>query len=703
MRKVLAGRGPSVAAWATAACVLAGITPDARAARWQDSSGDWSFNWDTTIGYAQGWRVSSPDCRVIATANGGCGYSPNVDNGDLNFLAKATFSQAATGVTELALNYKEKAGLFVRASGLYDFEVMDNNGERRIPLDHFAKDYVGSYVRLLDAFGFWRFDLGTRPSELRLGRQVVSWGESTFIPNGLNQVNHFDVANLRTPGSELKTALLPDDMVVFNSQLTKNVSTQLLYLLDWNKTIVEPNCSYFSTNDGGTPGGNKVFLGFGQISDLGVNFAPLGGPFISNFQAINRLPDHNPSNAGQYGINFKVNFPSLNHGTQIGFYFMNYTSKVPVVSAQTGTQAGVANGFGAVSAVGGAAQALAAGLPFNEAVAVGAAAGQQRATQLGGNLSATTATQYATIGANTLLAGGSVAAQAQSLGTNEYGQTAGYFEEYPQDIKLMGVSFNTQIQQTGTALQGELSYRHGIPFQVDDTELLYGALTPFESGVAQLLGEPVSAPGQCQPTGPTPVTGCNQLGAFGLNQTVTGWERKNMWQAQATATQIFANVFKASQLVLVFEGAVDYVPQLNNLYTGGPVGLGLRLDGPGTNLSGNPQIGSYPQYPNLYESGARFPTSWSYGYVAAARLEYTNLIPSVNILPHITWSQDLSGISPGPGGNFLEGRHAVTVGVGANLHQRWDFDVSYTQYGGAAGNNLLNDRDFVGASIKYSF
>ena len=185
------------------------------------------------------------------------------------------------------------------------------------------------------------------------------------------------------------------------------------------------------------PGATRSFSASGTISDLGVNFASLGGPFINNFQAINRLPDHNPSNAGQYGVNFKVNFPSLNHGTQIGFYFLNYTSKVPVVSAQTGTQAGLANGFGAVSAVGGAAQALAAGLPFNEAVAVGAAAGQQRAAQLGGNLSATTATQYATIGANTLLAGGNVAAQAQSLGTNEYGQTAGYFEEFPQDIKLL--------------------------------------------------------------------------------------------------------------------------------------------------------------------------------------------------------------------------------------------------------------------------
>jgi len=29
--------------------------------------------------------------------------------------------------------------------------------------------------------------------------------------------------------------------------------------------------------------------------------------------------------------------------------------------------------------------------------------------------------------------------------------------------------------------------------------------------------------------------------------------------------------------------------------------------------------------------------------------------------------------------------------------------VSYTQFGGAGQYNLLNDRDFVAASIKYSF
>ena len=129
------------------------------------------------------------------------------------------------GVTELSLNFRDKMGLFVRADGLYDFEVMDNQEGRPHPLNHEAKNLVGSYTRLLDAFGFWRFDLGSMPSELRLGRQVVSWGESTFIQGGLNQVNHFDVSALRVPGAELKEALLPDEMAVFNLQLSKNLST----------------------------------------------------------------------------------------------------------------------------------------------------------------------------------------------------------------------------------------------------------------------------------------------------------------------------------------------------------------------------------------------------------------------------------------------------------------------------------------------
>jgi len=707
------GRRSSLRA-AAAVCLGTLICVDAQAINFQSASGDWSGSWDTTIAYGQGWRATGRNCLLIAIADGGCGYSPNIDDGDLNY-GKGTFSQAFTGVTELSLKYKDKGGVFVRGSGLYDVYVMGDNTQRT-PLSHDARDLVGSYTRLLDAFGYWRFDLGSMPSEVRLGRQVVSWGESTFIPGGLNEVNHFDVSALLTPGSELKQALLPDSMGVLNLQLTKDISTQLLYLFDWHETLAPPTGSYFGTSDAGVIGGNRLYLGFGAISDQGVNFSPLGGPLYSDFQAVNRLPDHKPPDSGQYGANVKFYLPNLGQGTQVGLYFLNYTSRLPVLAANTGTQAGLGNAFGAINAIGGAAQALAAGLPFAAAVATGAAVGQSRAAATGGNLSLLTATQYATIGANTLLAGGNVNAQAQSIGTYEYGKTAGYFEEFPQDIKMIGASFNGEIKATGTAIQGEVAFRHNVPLQLDDVELLYAALTPFEAGIAGLLsnGQVVPHPGTCPKNSPTPVSDCNQLGVFGLGQTIRGWELKNTWQAGFTATQTFANVLKASQAVLVAEAAADYVPGLENKYSGGPEGFGLRYDGPGTNLSGNPNLGGYPQFPAVngqcvtpgfqcVEPGSAFPDKFSWGYVIAGRLEYANLLAAWDILPHATWSQDVHGVSPGPGGNFVQGRHAATVGVGADLQKTWDLDVSYTRFGGAGQYNLLNDRSFVAASIKFSF
>jgi len=51
------------------------------------------------------------------------------------------------------------------------------------------------------------FRLRLDARDVRLGRQVISWGESTFIPNGINVINPIDVARLRTPGSELREAL----------------------------------------------------------------------------------------------------------------------------------------------------------------------------------------------------------------------------------------------------------------------------------------------------------------------------------------------------------------------------------------------------------------------------------------------------------------------------------------------------------------
>ena len=62
----------------------------------------------------------------------------------------------------------------------------------------------------------------------------------------------------------------------------------------------------------------------------------------------------------------------------------------------------------------------------------------------------------------------------------------------------------------------------------------------------------------------------------------------------------------------------------------------------------------------------------------------------------------MKGVSPGPGGNFIEDRKAITVGLRASYQNSIEVDVSYTSFFGASRYNLINDRDFVGLNFKYS-
>jgi hypothetical protein len=63
----------------------------------------------------------------------------------------------------------------------------------------------------------------------------------------------------------------------------------------------------------------------------------------------------------------------------------------------------------------------------------------------------------------------------------------------------------------------------------------------------------------------------------------------------------------------------------------------------------------------------------------------------------------VSGTTPGPGGNFVDGRYGATLGVLASYQSSLEFDVSYTIFDGASRYNELTDRDFFSATVKYSF
>jgi hypothetical protein len=694
---------------------LALASPAANAWDFQSDDGSFSGSWDTTLTYGQAWRIESRDCRLIAIADGGCGRSPNIDDGDLNYDTDM-FSRALKALTEISLNYRS-FGAFVRASALYDDAAADTKRTRLSPE---SEDLVKSYTRLLDAFVYAKFPLGNMNAELRLGRQAVSWGESTFIQNGINVINHFDVSALRVPGSELKEAFLPQEMVNFSLQFTDNLSAQAIYITDWNATVPEPSGSYFSNNDFAVTGGSRVILGFGSFSDQGVDFRPLASaqipesqlPNITNFQNVLRSPTHKPDDDGQYGFNLKYYAPNFNNGTEFGLFFLNYHSRLPLISGHTGPQAGLGNAWGALNAVGAAAQGLAAGLTPQAAIATAAQLGAARAAQQGGSLSLEQASQYAAVGAATQLAGGDVTAQASNIATHEFAVASSYFVEYPEDIKLIGLSFNTQLQWGGVALQGEVAYRQDVPLQFDDVELLFAALTPFEQGLAALRGTPI--PANCPEGVPaaSTLTRCGQLGAFGLDQDVAGWGRFDTYQVQMTATKTFANVFGAAQMVVVAEAGLTHIQDMPDKLTGGPNGRGLRFNGPATNVSGNfelrgrhcPTLSAADCLAlNLVEPQNRFADATSYGYRLAGRLEYPGLVGPWNVLPRFNWQHDVKGTTPGPGGNFVEGRYGLTLGVEANLRATWAVDMSWTKFGGAGRYNDINDRDYVAATLKYSF
>ena len=100
---------------------------------------------------------------------------------------------------------------------------------------------------------------------------------------------------------------------------------------------------------------------------------------------------------------------------------------------------------------------------------------------------------------------------------------------------------------------------------------------------------------------------------------------------------------------------------------------------------------------------AGFADDFSWGYRLLARADYNNAIGAWTVSPRLAWSHDVDGTTPGPGGSFVDGRKILTLGVGFNLLNEWIIDIAYTDYMGGGKYNLLRNRDFFSASVRYSF
>lgn len=319
-------------------------TADAIDFRSKETGIDGSLN--TTISAGIGIRTSERDEELIGVQNGGRANSINGDNGNLNYDQGDIYSLNATARHELLVNW-ENFSLFSRLNYFYDAAVEDMDTDRT-ELTSTAERYVGSDFRLQDLFVTGYFDVFDRNLTVKAGQQVINWGESTFIQNGVSSISPVDVSRFRAAGAEVRDGLEPIPAIDVNFEVSNNFSVEGFYQVAWKETEIEPEGTFFSTNDFASPGGQFVHLGFGQpviASDFPLG-ACVNPPTCAN---VPRSDDRKADDQGQFGLALRYFAPFLND-TEFGLYWTRLHSRLPLISATTGSLAGTLAGDYASSA-----------------------------------------------------------------------------------------------------------------------------------------------------------------------------------------------------------------------------------------------------------------------------------------------------------------------------------------------------------------
>ncbi|MEX0606073.1 MAG: DUF1302 domain-containing protein [Marinobacter sp.] len=602
-----------------AVAIAAGISGQASAFSFY--VGDVEASLNTTISAGATWRTQDADRRLIAQGNLGPEFANttvgastnNYDDGNLNFDKGDTVSKVVKGTTDLFLSYDvdsdylTRVGTFVRGRYYYDFELKDEMratddvGQRRSLNDE--ADDNASGAEFLDAYVFTDWYFGDTPVSLRYGKQVISWGESTFIQGGINTINPIDVPAFRAPGSELKEALLPVEMFYTSVGLTQNVTVEAFVQTDWEPVRPDDCGTFFSTNDFAADGCGPVLLA-GQLPDSQA--------FAQGFVAP-RLADQDADEKDQFGVALRWYVPALND-SELGFYYIKYNSRLPYVSGTVRDD-------------------------------------------------------------------------------REGERFPSYFIEYPENINLYGISINTTTPG-GWSLGAEYSYRDKLPLQWNAFELIYGGLQQ----VNPETGEPASLL-QVQRQAEA------GAGADLRGTRVDGYDRFGVSQAQMTLIKFFDQVMGASRLSFIGEVGATYVHDLPGqdearYGRSGTFGIGTL---PGGACDGSGSTGAALNINTSYCTQDGFVTDFSWGYRARLVWDYPNAFAGVNLQPQLAWSHDVEGYAPQPGGAFNEGNKSIGVSLAGVYQNKYTGEIGYTNFFGGKPYNELTDRDFISASVSYSF
>lgn len=299
---------------------------------------------DTTVSYGTGWRMEEQDPKLAslyATYNDSVTANRrtfiNKNDGDANF---DNDSKPISSTFKITSDLELKAGdfgAFVRGTAFYDTVLADERPNRSFPANFpnsrscnvqtsaspadcgFPKELderVTSDARFLDAYVYGNFEVAGRALNVRLGEQVINWGEALFLQDGINNANPVSLSKLRVPGAEVREALLPLPMIYGSYELADSLTMEAFYEFDWDYSEADGVGTYYSTDD--------AFAGDGA-NEILVNA-------LNTYRTNDRISDKSVDSQGQFGVAFRYNADS----SEYGLFYMNYHSHKPVAQATTG-------------------------------------------------------------------------------------------------------------------------------------------------------------------------------------------------------------------------------------------------------------------------------------------------------------------------------------------------------------------------------
>ncbi|MNQ43849.1 hypothetical protein D3C85_575890 [compost metagenome] len=264
---------------------------------------------DSQLALTSRWATDSADRDLIGASNGGRAPAASGDDGRLNFKRGETFSKRFSGRHALELK-SGASGLLLSGRYWYDFELKDEARPFAAIDDHGReRGAQASGAEWLEAFAWRDHAIGEQPGSLRLGRQLLHWGEGLLIPGGIDAINPFDAAIWRRPDAPLREGRLPVNLLHGAQSINDALMLEAFYQLEWRPTT-QDNCATFLAQ------ADYLADGCNQLA------RPAGAP-------LPRGADRDARDSGQFGLALHYYLEPL--ATDFGAYLLNYHSRLPLL------------------------------------------------------------------------------------------------------------------------------------------------------------------------------------------------------------------------------------------------------------------------------------------------------------------------------------------------------------------------------------